>query len=59
VIAALAHNLGRWASMIGLPDDTPRSADVLGVRRGDRPFPVAPDHRGVADVKVCLFCGVK
>lgn len=26
VIAALAHNLGRWATIIGLPDDTPRTA---------------------------------
>jgi Transposase DDE domain group 1 len=26
VIAALAHNLGRWASIIGLPDDRPRTA---------------------------------
>ena len=26
VIAALAHNLGRWTSMIGLPDQVPRTA---------------------------------
>jgi hypothetical protein len=26
VIAALAHNLGRWTSLIGLPDDTTRTA---------------------------------
>ena len=26
VIASLAHNLGRWASMIGLPDEVPRTA---------------------------------
>jgi hypothetical protein len=26
VIAALAHNLGRWATMIGLPEQTPRTA---------------------------------
>ncbi len=26
VIAALAHNLGRWTSMIGLPEQTPRTA---------------------------------
>jgi len=26
VIAALAHNLGRWATIIGLPTDTPRTA---------------------------------
>lgn len=26
VIAALAHNLGRWASMIGLPNQVPRTA---------------------------------
>jgi hypothetical protein len=26
VIAALAHNLGRWATMIGLPTETPRTA---------------------------------
>jgi hypothetical protein len=26
VIAALAHNLGRWATMIGLPHDTPRTS---------------------------------
>ena len=26
VIAALAHNLGRWASMIGLPNELPRTA---------------------------------
>jgi hypothetical protein len=26
VIAALAHNLGRWTSMIGLPDHVPRTA---------------------------------
>lgn len=28
VIAALAHNLGRWATMIGLPDQTPRTAST-------------------------------
>jgi hypothetical protein len=26
VIAALAHNLGRWTSMLGLPEQTPRTA---------------------------------
>ena len=26
VIAALAHNLGRWTTMIGLPDELPRTA---------------------------------
>ena len=26
VIAALAHNLGRWTSLIGLPDEPPRTA---------------------------------
>jgi Transposase DDE domain group 1 len=26
VIASLAHNLGRWASMIGLPNELPRTA---------------------------------
>ena len=26
VIAALAHNLGRWTSLIGLPDDRTRTA---------------------------------
>ena len=28
VIAALAHNLGRWATIIGLPDQTPRTAST-------------------------------
>jgi hypothetical protein len=28
VIAALAHNLGRWATTIGLPDQTPRTAST-------------------------------
>jgi hypothetical protein len=28
VIAALAHNLGRWTSMIGLPAETPRTARI-------------------------------
>jgi hypothetical protein len=26
VIACLAHNLGRWSSIIGLPDEIPRTA---------------------------------
>ena len=26
MIAALAHNLGRWASILGLPEQPPRTA---------------------------------
>ncbi len=29
VIACLAHNLGRWTDLIGLPDPTPRAARTL------------------------------
>jgi DDE family transposase len=29
VIAAIAHNLARWTSLIGLPDQTPRTARTL------------------------------
>jgi hypothetical protein len=36
VIAALAHNLGRWSTMIGLPDQTPRTAST----RRCRPFTI-------------------
>ncbi len=32
VIAALAHNLGRWTSIIGQPDDRPRTSDTRGRR---------------------------
>ena len=28
MIAALAHNLGRWTSLIGLPNDTTRTAAI-------------------------------
>jgi hypothetical protein len=29
VIACLAHNLGRWTALLGLPDPTPRAARTL------------------------------
>jgi hypothetical protein len=29
VIACLAHNLGRWPAVLGLPDPTPRAARTL------------------------------
>jgi hypothetical protein len=29
VIACLAHNLGRWTNLLGLPDTTPRAAQTL------------------------------
>ena len=48
VIAALAHNLGRWTSLIGLPDDTTRTAATRR-RRLFRIPGTADPHRPAMD----------